>query len=89
MRKKIIITETQIENLLNRMSNESNEMNEALGDANTNARPSVQSAKFKTIELGNNLFKLGSDKINTNSDEFKRAKELISSRSIRSLLYCS
>ena len=78
MRKKIIITETQIENLLNRMSNESNEMNEALGDANTNARPSAQSAKFKTIELGNNLFKLGSDKINTNSDEFKRAKELIS-----------
>ena len=78
MRKKIIITEAQIENLLNRMSNESNEMNEALGDANTIARPSVQSAKFKTIELGNNLFKLGSDKINTNSDEFKRAKELIS-----------
>lgn len=81
-----MITEAQIKNLLNSINNKSTEMNEALGDANTNARPSVQSAKFKTIELGNNLFKLGSDKINTNSDEFKRAKSLISKSNSKEII---
>jgi outer membrane protein OmpA-like peptidoglycan-associated protein len=55
------------------------DVNEALGGGTTNARPdSVKtSLENKTIELGNNLFKLGSDKINTNSEEFKKAKDII------------
>ena len=55
------------------------DINEALGGGTTNARPdSVKtSLENKTIELGNNLFKLGSDKINTNSEEFKKAKDII------------
>jgi hypothetical protein len=55
------------------------DINEALGGGLTNARPdSVKTTlENKTIELGNNLFKLGSDKINTNSEEFKKAKDII------------
>lgn len=56
------------------------DVNEALGSGSTNARPSSVTSSFenKTIELGNNLFKLGSDKINTDSKEFIRAKDIIS-----------
>jgi outer membrane protein OmpA-like peptidoglycan-associated protein len=56
------------------------DINEALGGGTTNARPDKQGTTLenKTIELGNNLFKLGSDKINTNSAEFKKAREIIS-----------
>jgi outer membrane protein OmpA-like peptidoglycan-associated protein len=56
------------------------DINEALGGGLTNARPDKQETTLenKTIELGNNLFKLGSDKINTNSAEFKKAREIIS-----------
>ena len=56
------------------------DVNEALGSGSTNARPSSVTSSFenKTIELGNNLFKLGSDKINTDSREFIRAKDIIS-----------
>jgi outer membrane protein OmpA-like peptidoglycan-associated protein len=56
------------------------DINEALGGGTTNARPDKQETTLenKTIELGNNLFKLGSDKINTNSAEFKKAREIIS-----------
>jgi outer membrane protein OmpA-like peptidoglycan-associated protein len=56
------------------------DINEALGGGTTNARPDSVKTSFenKTIELGKNLFKLGSDKINTNSDEFKKAKDIIS-----------
>jgi outer membrane protein OmpA-like peptidoglycan-associated protein len=56
------------------------DVNEALGGGLTNARPDKQETTLenKTIELGNNLFKLGSDKINTNSAEFKKAREIIS-----------
>jgi outer membrane protein OmpA-like peptidoglycan-associated protein len=56
------------------------DINEALGGGTTNARPDSVKTSFenKTIELGNNLFKLGSDKINTNSEEFKKAKDIIS-----------
>jgi len=55
------------------------DINEALGGGLTNARPDSVKTSFenKTIELGNNLFKLGSDKINTNSEEFKKAKDII------------
>lgn len=57
------------------------DVNEALGGGTTNARPdSVKTTlENKTIELGNNLFKLGSDKINTNSAEFKKARAIIAS----------
>ena len=57
------------------------DVNEALGGGLTNARPDKQETTLenKTIELGNNLFKLGSDKINTNSAEFKKARAIIAS----------
>lgn len=57
------------------------DINEALGGGTTNARPDKQGTTLenKTIELGNNLFKLGSDKINTNSAEFKKARAIIAS----------
>jgi outer membrane protein OmpA-like peptidoglycan-associated protein len=62
----------------NEMGIEGN-VNEALGGGLTNARGDKQEITFenKTIELGNNLFKLGSDKINTNSTEFKNARAII------------
>jgi outer membrane protein OmpA-like peptidoglycan-associated protein len=62
----------------NEMGIEGN-VNEALGGGLTNARGDKQEITFenKTIELGNNLFKLGSDKINTNSAEFKKARAII------------
>ena len=78
MKKTIKVTENELKQIVIQVIKESIEMGEALGDANTNARPSTQTGKFKTIELGSNLFKLGSDKINTNSNEFKRAKLIIS-----------
>lgn len=55
------------------------DINEAIRGGSTNARPDSSKTTFenKTIELGKNLFKLGSDKINTNSEEFKKAVELI------------
>jgi outer membrane protein OmpA-like peptidoglycan-associated protein len=55
------------------------DINEALGSGSTNARPDSSKTTFenKTIELGKNLFKLGSDKINTNSEEFKKAVNII------------
>ena len=62
----------------NEMGVEDN-INEALGGGLTNARGDKQETTLenKTIELGNNLFKLGSDKINTNSAEFKKARAII------------
>lgn len=62
----------------NEMGIEGN-VNEALGGGRTNARGDKQETTLenKTIELGNNLFKLGSDKINTNSTEFKNARAII------------
>ena len=62
----------------NEMGVEDN-INEALGGGRTNARGDKQETTLenKTIELGNNLFKLGSDKINTNSAEFKKARAII------------
>ena len=55
------------------------DINEALGSGSTNARPDSSKTTFenRTIELGKNLFKLGSDKINTNSEEFKKAVNII------------
>jgi outer membrane protein OmpA-like peptidoglycan-associated protein len=63
------------------------DINEALGGGTTNARPDSVKTSFenKTIELGNNLFKLGSDKINTNSAEFKKAKDIISKSKARKI----
>jgi outer membrane protein OmpA-like peptidoglycan-associated protein len=65
---------------IKRLVNESNdEIVEALGSGSTNARPdsSKITLENRTIELGKNLFKLGSDKIDTNSEEFKKAKSII------------
>jgi outer membrane protein OmpA-like peptidoglycan-associated protein len=53
-------------------------VNEALGGkAPQRTQSNTSSVDQQTIELGNNLFKLGSDKIDTNSSEFKKALSII------------
>ena len=76
MEKRLLSHNEFIKRLVN---DTKNEIMEALGSGTTNARPDSSKTTFekRTIELGKNLFKLGSDKINTNSDEFKKALEII------------
>lgn len=80
MKSTLRLTESEFNKFIKRIINESkNEIGEALGSGSTNARPDSSKTTFenRTIELGQNLFKLGSAKINTNSDEFKKALEII------------
>ena len=80
MKSTLRLTESEFNKFIKRIINESkNEIGEALGSGSTNARPDSSKTTFenRTIELGQNLFKLGSDKINTNSEEFKKAKSII------------
>jgi hypothetical protein len=78
---KIRLTESDLIDLIKKMINESDkEINEALGSGSTNERPDklTTSLQDKTVQLGKNLFKLGSDEINTQSDEFIKAKDILS-----------
>ena len=80
MKSTLRLTESEFNKFIKRIINESkNEIGEALGSGSTNARPDSSKGTFenRTIELGKNLFKLGSDKIDTNSEEFKKAKAII------------
>lgn len=80
MKSTLRLTESEFNKFIKRIINESkNEIGEALGSGSTNARPDSSKTTFenRTIELGKNLFKLGSDKINTNSEEFKKAVNII------------
>ena len=80
MKNTLRLTESEFNKFIKRIINESeNEIAEALGSGSTNARPDSSKTTFenRTIELGQNLFKLGSDKINTNSEEFKKAVNII------------
>jgi hypothetical protein len=80
MKSTLRLTESEFNKFIKRIINESkNEIGEALGSGSTNARPDSSKTTFenRTIELGQNLFKLGSDKIDTNSEEFKKAKAII------------
>lgn len=71
--KKIIVSETQIKRLID------SSINEQIKGGNTTGGPE----RFETsiinrpVQMGEGLFKLGSDKINTNSDEFKRALSIL------------
>jgi len=61
-------------------------VNEALGGSAPQRRQSnTSSVEQQTIELGNNLFKLGSDKIDTNSSEFKKALDVIKKSGVKQL----
>ena len=80
MKSTLRLTESEFNKFIKRIINESkNEIGEALGSGSTNARPDSSKTTFekRTIELGKNLFKLGSDKINTNSEEFMKAVNII------------
>ena len=76
MEKRLLSHNEFIKRLVN---DTKNEIMEALGSGSTNARPDSSKTTFekRTIELGKNLFKLGSDKINTNSEEFMKAVNII------------
>jgi outer membrane protein OmpA-like peptidoglycan-associated protein len=61
-------------------------VNEALGGkAPQRTQSNTSSIEQQTIELGNNLFKLGSDKIDTNSSEFKKALDIIKKSGVKQL----
>jgi outer membrane protein OmpA-like peptidoglycan-associated protein len=61
-------------------------VNEALGgNAPQRTQSNTSSIENKTIELGNKLFKLGSDKIDTNSSEFKKALDVIKKSGVKQL----
>lgn len=71
--KKIIVSEVQMKRLI-----ESN-IDEQIKAGDTNATPGKSEVTIinKPIQIGSNLFKIGSDKINTNSAEFKRALSVL------------
>jgi hypothetical protein len=71
--KKIIVSESQIKKLLD------SSINEQLGSGDTNAGPerSTISIVNRPVQMGSNLFKIGSDKINTGSSEFKNALSVL------------
>lgn len=71
--KKIIVSELQIKRLVD------SNINEQIKSGDTNASPEKTKISIinKPIQMGSNLFKLGSDKINTNSGEFKRGLSIL------------
>lgn len=71
--KKIIVSETQIKRLID------SNINEQLKGGVTTGGPDKfeYSIVNRPVKIGANLFKLGSDKINTNSTEFKQALSIL------------
>lgn len=56
------------------------ELDEQLGGGRTNMKKDelIRNLSNQTVQLGKNLFKLGSDEINTDSEEFKKAADILS-----------
>lgn len=71
--KKIIVSESQIKKIID------SNISEQLGGGLTNAGPDQTTVSIvnRPVQMGSNLFKLGSDKINTGSSEFKNALSVL------------
>lgn len=71
--KKIIVSESQVKRLIDSNINE-----QIKGGVTTGGPERFETSIInRPVQMGSNLFKIGSDKINTNSAEFKKALSIL------------